>query len=184
MANLCTAPNCIFKESWVQDLLSSMKSEKTRTFTRRFYANFSTSRITSLLGCRPLEKNFPARTKKLSKIEVGDVKVVCTFDSIAQCMTFFFPPFVFRFVSISKNYRSVIRACMEELQQVAGENSEICWIFQVLVYRVSLIKWAVSLFYSFHKIPRTCNTIWKSGLSLSLSLSLYLSVVYWLLIKL
>uniref|UniRef100_A0A8D3DDL4 Nuclear pore complex protein Nup85 n=1 Tax=Scophthalmus maximus TaxID=52904 RepID=A0A8D3DDL4_SCOMX len=27
-----------------------------------------------------------------------------------------------QFVSISKNYRSVIRACMEELQQVAGEN--------------------------------------------------------------
>lgn len=30
-----------------------------------------------------------------------------------------------RFVSISKNYRSVIRACMEELQQVASKNSEI-----------------------------------------------------------
>lgn len=28
--------------------------------------------------------------------------------------------YLFRFVSISKNYRSVIRACMEELQQVAG----------------------------------------------------------------
>lgn len=34
--------------------------------------------------------------------------------------------FCFRFVSISKNYRSVIRACMEELQQVAGEKFEIC----------------------------------------------------------
>lgn len=29
-----------------------------------------------------------------------------------------------RFVSISKNYRSVIRACMEELQQVAGNTFE------------------------------------------------------------
>lgn len=29
-----------------------------------------------------------------------------------------------RFVSISKNYRSVIRACMEELQQVAGQNGK------------------------------------------------------------
>lgn len=82
MAYLCTVSNCIFKESWVQDLPSSMKSEKMKTFTHLFYANFSMSHITSLLGCRQLEKNFPARTKKLSKIGVGDV-VVCTFDSIA-----------------------------------------------------------------------------------------------------
>lgn len=30
----------------------------------------------------------------------------------------------YRFVSISKNYRSVIRACMQELQQVAGRKFE------------------------------------------------------------
>lgn len=79
----CTA-NCIFKESRDLDLPSSMKSEKMRTFTHRFYANFSMSHITSLLGCRQLEKKkFPARTKKLSKTGVSDKHIVCTFKCLA-----------------------------------------------------------------------------------------------------
>lgn len=41
------------------------------------------SHITSLLGYRQLEKNFPARTKKRSKIGTGDVNAVYMFDGIA-----------------------------------------------------------------------------------------------------
>lgn len=97
-----------------------MKSGRTRTFIHPFYVNFSTNHITSLLGCRQLERNFPARTKKLSKIGVSDANIVCTDDSIAKIYNDVY--YHLRFVSVSKNYRSVIRACMEELQQVAGEN--------------------------------------------------------------
>lgn len=76
--------------------------------------------ITSLLGCRQLERNFPARTKKLSKIGVMDVNIVRTDDE--YCPIYNSVYYCLRFVSISKNYRSVIRACMEELQQVAGKH--------------------------------------------------------------
>lgn len=77
----------VFKESWVQDLPSSMKSGKMKTFIHQFYANFSMSHITSLSGCRQSEKNFPARTKKLSKLKVSDVNIVCRGESIAQFIT-------------------------------------------------------------------------------------------------
>lgn len=66
-----------------------MKSGRTRTFIHPFYVNFSTNHITSLLGCRQLERNFPAKTKKLSKIGVNDANIVCTDDSIAQFITAF-----------------------------------------------------------------------------------------------
>lgn len=66
----------VFKDLWVQDPPSSMKSGRTRTFIHQFYANFSMNHITSLLGCRQLERNFPARTKKLSKIGVNDAHIV------------------------------------------------------------------------------------------------------------
>lgn len=88
MSNLCTLSN-VFKDLWVQDLPLSMKSGRTRTFIHPFYVNFSTNHITSLLGCRQLERNFPARTKKLSKIGVSDANIVCTDDSIAQFITTF-----------------------------------------------------------------------------------------------
>lgn len=88
VSNLCTLSN-VFKDLWVQDLPLSMKSGRTRTFIHPFYVNFSTNHITSLLGCRQLERNFPARTKKLSKIGVSDANIVCTDDSIAQFITTF-----------------------------------------------------------------------------------------------
>lgn len=114
---------------------SSMKSGKMRTYIPPFYANSSMSHITSLLACRQLERTCPARTKNPSKSTSLPVHVtVLIFSDINlcyksiwsthtnDCMSWFDSVLLLRFVSISKNYRSVIRACMEELQQVAGQD--------------------------------------------------------------
>lgn len=50
---------------------SSTRSGKTRTYIRPFYANSSTSHITSLWACRPLERTSPARTKNPSKAKLS-----------------------------------------------------------------------------------------------------------------
>ncbi len=44
-----------------------------------------------------------------------------------------------RFVSISKNYRSVIRACMEELQQSAGKHHITLGVEQLLIFGSRLV---------------------------------------------
>lgn len=134
------------------------------------------SPITSLLVCKQLERTSPARIRKHSKnnsCHCFGKWVKYYFD--LKFLSFFLLLLNERFVSISKNYRSVIRACMEELRQVAGENFKWFLLYIVIYYYICIIVFSdvvihLMLFYliyffcSFYKRFRIGKTVWKSGL--------------------
>lgn len=100
---------------------------KMRTYIPQFCASFSMSPITSLLDYRISEMIYQAKTKSPSKTNLRFACLYyfhCVF-KLSKCHSFAAVSFSCRFVSISKNYRSVIRACMEELQQIAGISSSV-----------------------------------------------------------
>lgn len=185
---------------------SSMRSGKMRTYIPPFYASFLTSLTTSSLACRQLERTSLARVKNPSKGAWCNLTSVCSNCWIAyqwhnnsckshtkqhpHCMFYnFTSALLLRFVSISKNYRSVIRACMEELQQVAGNTFEnmlllakiLSWcnhksfgsffrfLFYSLVYTIKTQERCVItqkrtfLFCSFYQKYTVGHAVWKSG---------------------
>lgn len=108
------------------------------------------------VGLQKIKEDVPSKNKKPQ----WDFRHQTWFKS--WCICFLICHCFCRFVSISKNYRSVIRACMEELQQNAGKRS--CdtlhtWGMMRLVswsWSFSLLSFSTRWFY--------CSvTVWRSG---------------------
>lgn len=145
---------CFSQVPQVKLVHSSMRSGKTRTSILPFYASSSTSHITYLSASRRFKMMSPARTRNLSK-DPSRLTAPCFSKSLLTDALFL----LHRFVSISKNYRSVIRACMEELQQVAGQ-----YFINTLVIEFHFSDDQISFSCSFFKRCRSCHSVWKSGL--------------------
>lgn len=116
--------------------------------------NSSTSLISSSWGCRKSKRMCRAKTRSHS--ETSDIK-----HSLSPGVCFLICHCFCRFVSISKNYRSVIRACMEELQQNAGRRS--CDTLHTWGM-MRLVSWSCSFsLLSFNTRRVFSVSVWRSG---------------------
>ncbi len=104
----------------LQALRLSTSWGKMKTSALPSCANSSTSPISSSGAAEKSKRTCPAKTRSHSESSclivwrcmTAHASAEMSWSVVVSC----------RFVSISKNYRSVIRACMEELQQNAGKH--------------------------------------------------------------